>query len=218
MADEEETTPPEDAPAPEAPEDTSAPEAGTADETEGEAPAQDATASDADVTSEAPADDAPTQPAERLHPKERRRRARAAAAAAEAARPERSAEERQEERVARRRRKAVVRRAHRVKARDKARARRGEARETPARERQPGKQKTRQGIVVSDKAAKTITVRIDTTRRHPRYEKIVRTSRTLHAHDEKSEAGVGDTVIVRESRPISRSKRWRLVRVVEKAE
>jgi small subunit ribosomal protein S17 len=90
--------------------------------------------------------------------------------------------------------------------------------ETAAREHEPGKQKTRQGVVVSDKAAKTITVRIDMSRRHRRYEKIVRTSRTLHAHDESGEAGIGDTVIVRESRPLSRSKRWRLVRVVEKAE
>jgi small subunit ribosomal protein S17 len=129
-----------------------------------------------------------------------------------------SPEERQAERVAVRERKAAVRRVHRVKAREKARARKGDATEIPAREHQPGKPKTRQGIVVSDKAAKTITVRIDTSRRHRRYEKIVRTSRTLHAHDEQNEAGVGDTVIVRESRPLSRSKRWRLVQVVEKAE
>ncbi len=129
-----------------------------------------------------------------------------------------SPEERQAERVAVRERKAAVRRVHRVKAREKARARKGDATEIPAREHAPGKPKTRQGIVVSDKAAKTITVRIDTSRRHRRYQKIVRTSRTLHAHDEQNEAGVGDTVIVRESRPLSRSKRWRLVQVVEKAE
>ena len=72
--------------------------------------------------------------------------------------------------------------------------------------------------MVSSRAAKTITVRIDTTRRHRRYEKIVRTSGTLHAHDERGEAGIGDTVIVRESRPLSRTKRWRLVAIVEKAE
>ncbi|HUO70438.1 MAG TPA: 30S ribosomal protein S17 [Solirubrobacteraceae bacterium] len=78
-------------------------------------------------------------------------------------------------------------------------------------------QKTRQGVVVSDKADKTITVRIDVARRHRRYEKIVRTSNTLHAHDERNDAHVGDTVIVRESRPLSRTKRWRLVEVVERA-
>ena len=81
----------------------------------------------------------------------------------------------------------------------------------------PGKPKTRLGVVVSDAADKTITVRIDVTRRHPRYEKIVRTSSTLHAHDERNDAHSGDTVIVRESRPLSRTKRWRLVEVVERA-
>ena len=75
----------------------------------------------------------------------------------------------------------------------------------------------RQGIVVSDKADKTITVRIDTPRRHRRYEKIVRTSSTLHAHDEHNEAHAGDTVRVIESRPLSRTKRWRLVEVLERA-
>jgi small subunit ribosomal protein S17 len=72
-------------------------------------------------------------------------------------------------------------------------------------------------VVVSDAADKTITVRIDVTRRHPRYAKIVRTSSTLHAHDERNDAHSGDTVIVRESRPLSRTKHWRLVEVVERA-
>ncbi|MGB0092250.1 MAG: 30S ribosomal protein S17 [Solirubrobacteraceae bacterium] len=72
-------------------------------------------------------------------------------------------------------------------------------------------------MVVSDRADKTITVRIDIARRHRRYDKIVRTSRRLHAHDERNDAHIGDTVIVRESRPLSRSKHWRLVEVVERA-
>jgi small subunit ribosomal protein S17 len=80
-----------------------------------------------------------------------------------------------------------------------------------------GNPKVRQGIVVSDKADKTITVRIDVARRHRRYEKIVRTSGTVHAHDESNDAHIGDTVVVRECRPLSRSKRWRLVEVVERA-
>ncbi|HEY5430067.1 MAG TPA: 30S ribosomal protein S17 [Solirubrobacteraceae bacterium] len=78
-------------------------------------------------------------------------------------------------------------------------------------------QKVRQGVVVSDKADKTITVRIDTARRHRRYAKVVRTSRTLHAHDESNDAHIGDTVSVREARPLSRLKRWRLVDVIERA-
>ncbi|MEA2160410.1 MAG: small subunit ribosomal protein, partial [Solirubrobacteraceae bacterium] len=77
--------------------------------------------------------------------------------------------------------------------------------------------KTRQGVVVSAKPDKTISVRIDTARRHRTYKKIVRDSTTLHAHDERNEAHEGDTVRVVESRPLSRSKRWRLVEVVERA-
>ena len=65
--------------------------------------------------------------------------------------------------------------------------------------------------MVSDKADKTITVRIDLARQHRTYGKIVRTSSTLHAHDERNEANAGDTVRVVESRPLSRTKRWRLV-------
>jgi small subunit ribosomal protein S17 len=81
----------------------------------------------------------------------------------------------------------------------------------------PGTQKTRQGVVVSDKADKTITVRIDLSRRHRKYQKIVSTRTTLHAHDESNDAHTGDKVIIRECRPLSRSKRWRLVEVVERA-
>ena len=81
-----------------------------------------------------------------------------------------------------------------------------------------GVRKVRQGMVVSDKADKTITVRIDIARRHRRYEKIVRSSSTLHAHDENNDAHEGDTVRVIESRPLSRSKRWRLVDVVERCD
>ncbi|HEY5141999.1 MAG TPA: 30S ribosomal protein S17 [Solirubrobacteraceae bacterium] len=75
----------------------------------------------------------------------------------------------------------------------------------------------RQGIVVSDKADKTITVRIDTAKRHPRYQKIVRSTKSLHAHDERNDAHEGDTVRVVECRPMSRSKRWRLVEILERA-
>jgi small subunit ribosomal protein S17 len=128
-----------------------------------------------------------------------------------------SPEERQQFRDEERKRKAAMRRVERQRTRAKARTNRSEVTATAAREHQPGVQKVRQGIVVSDKADKTITVRIDTARRHRRYEKIVRTSRTLHAHDEGNAAHLGDTVIVREARPLSRTKRWRLVEVVQRA-
>ena len=88
---------------------------------------------------------------------------------------------------------------------------------TPPAERESVAAKTRQGIVVSNKGEKSITVRIDIARRHPTYEKVVRRSRTLHAHDERNEAGEGDTVRVIECRPMSRSKRWRLTDVLERA-
>jgi small subunit ribosomal protein S17 len=157
-------------------------------------------------------------PAEVVPPKERRARARAAKAAKTPRAPQRTPEERQHERATERRAKAQQRRVERQRARAKARSVGGPVlAPTAAREHAPSVQKTRQGVVVSDRADKTITVRIDTARRHRRYDKIVRTSRTLHAHDETNDAHIGDTVIVRESRPLSRSKRWRLVQVLERA-
>jgi small subunit ribosomal protein S17 len=72
-------------------------------------------------------------------------------------------------------------------------------------------------VVVSDRPDKTITVRVDIARQHRTYGKVVRTSSTLHAHDESNSAHIGDTVRVVESRPISRSKRWRLVEILERA-
>ena len=159
------------------------------------------------------------EPEEQLAPKERRRRARSTHTGE--ARPPRSAEERHAERIAERRRKAERRRARRLQERAKAAERRAAA---PAPEPLPpvhapveGRRRVRQGVVVSDKAEKTITVRIDVARRHRRYEKIVRSSSTLHAHDENNDAHEGDTVRVIESRPLSRSKRWALVDVLERA-
>src|SRR5947209_11348717 len=171
----------------------------------------------ADEATEAAAPQAQSEPVEVLAPKERRQRSRAARAARSKPRGPRTPEERQAERQAARRQKAAARRTERQRARAKAKATpSGEP--TPPREHAPGRQKTRQGIVVSDKADKTITVRIDSARRHRRYEKIVRTSATLHVHDERNDAHTGDTVVIRESRPLSRTKRWRLVSVVERAQ
>ncbi len=80
-----------------------------------------------------------------------------------------------------------------------------------------GRRKVRQGVVVSDKMGKTVIVEIKTLVRHPLYGKIIRRSTKFKVHDENNESGVGDTVEIMESRPISKEKRWRLVRVVEKA-
>jgi small subunit ribosomal protein S17 len=137
-----------------------------------------------------------------------------------AAGPSRTPEERAAERKELRRGKAAARTRRRHQERDKARAARADqpaAEATAPREHGPGRPKTRTGVVVSDKADKTITVRIEDARRHRRYEKIVRSTSTLHAHDESNDAHEGDRVTVVESRPLSRLKRWRLVEVLERA-
>jgi small subunit ribosomal protein S17 len=172
-----------------------------------------------EAAAESPAPPAPAEPVEQISPKERRRRARSTHSGE--ARPQRSPEDRQAERVATRRAKAIKRRARRLQERAKAAERRGSAPAAeplaPVHAPVEGSPKVRQGIVVSDRADKTITVRIDVARRHRRYEKIVRSSSTLHAHDENNDAGIGDVVRVIESRPLSRTKRWKLVDVLERA-
>jgi small subunit ribosomal protein S17 len=80
------------------------------------------------------------------------------------------------------------------------------------------RRKVRVGTVVSSKMDKTIVVRIDRTMKHPLYLKTVRTFSKLYAHDEKNDARVGDTVRVMETRPMSKSKRWRVVEIVERAQ
>lgn len=79
------------------------------------------------------------------------------------------------------------------------------------------RRKERRGVVVSDSMDKTITVRIDTTKAHRFYGKTVRRSQKLAVHDENNDAGVGDSVRVIETRPLSKKKRWRLAEIVEKA-
>ena len=79
------------------------------------------------------------------------------------------------------------------------------------------RRKTRVGVVVSDKRDKTITVEVTGSRRHPLYGKVVRSRARFHAHDEANSANVGDTVMIAETRPLSKTKRWRVVEVVERA-
>ena len=88
--------------------------------------------------------------------------------------------------------------------------------ERTAPEKVPGR-KERRGVVVSDAMDKTVVVRIDVAQKHERYGKVVRRSSKLHAHDEQNAAGVGDLVRVVETRPLSATKRWRLLEVLEKA-
>jgi small subunit ribosomal protein S17 len=127
--------------------------------------------------------------------------------------PQRSPEERARERSERRKLAGRRRSSYRQKRRGKG----GPGEGTPPAERRSAGRKVRQGRVVSNKADKTITVQIDVVRRHTQYEKIIRRSNTLHAHDERNEANQGDLVRVVETRPLSRTKRWRLVQVLERA-
>lgn len=89
--------------------------------------------------------------------------------------------------------------------------------ETPQAEVQRGRRKVRQGTVVSDRMTKTVVVAIKDTIRHPLYGKIVRRTTKFKAHDENDECRVGDIVEIMETRPLSREKRWRVSRIVEKA-
>lgn len=198
---------------PETPE-TEAPEAAVE-----ETPAADAAAPEAapeQETTEAAAEEAPApepkpEPVAQLTPKERKLASRARRGQRRPSSPE--------ERDALRKEKAKARARRRLQEREKAKAARTEIPEptAPTKEHGPGRPKVRQGIVVSDKADKTITVRVDSAKRHRKYQKIVRSSATLHAHDENNDAGAGDTVRVIESRPLSRTKRWRLVEILERA-
>jgi small subunit ribosomal protein S17 len=173
-----------------------------------EAPAAEEAAAEAPAAEEAPAE---PNPEDDLPWKERRRlqKSRRQPRKANPSDPE----ERKAQRAEARKRKATLRRKQRAAAKADHTPGTG----TPPAERESNAAKVRQGVVVSSKGDKSITVRIDIARRHRTYEKIVRSSTKLHAHDERNEAGEGDVVRVIETRPLSKTKRWRLVDVVEKA-
>jgi small subunit ribosomal protein S17 len=180
-----------------------APEADAGDAHVAESSSDDAPADEAEASEPSPEDDLPWK--ERLRLAKSRRPVRKALPS--------DPEERKALRAEERKRKSELRRKQRAAARAAHSAGTG----TPPAERESNAAKVRQGIVVSSKGDKSITVRIDIARRHRAYEKIVRSSTKLHAHDEKNEAGEGDVVRVIETRPLSKTKRWRLVDVVEKA-
>jgi small subunit ribosomal protein S17 len=183
-------------------------EAPAEDAVDEEAPAEDAV----EAATEAPAEAAVAGPG--VTRKAQRAEARHVETSKRAAR---TPEERHAERTADRKRKAAQRTRRREKAKAARPAERGPQKTASTAEHGPGRPKVRQGLVISDKADKTITVRIESARRHRRYEKIVRSSSTLHAHDEANDANAGDLVRIVESRPLSRLKRWRLVEVLERA-
>ena len=90
-------------------------------------------------------------------------------------------------------------------------------RHTPLTEVPRGRRKTVIGYVVSDKMEKTIVVELESRVQHPKYGKIIRTTTKVKAHDEDGTAGIGDRVTLMETRPLSATKRWRLVEILEKA-
>jgi small subunit ribosomal protein S17 len=184
----------------------------TPDTTEEQVTPAEAEATTAAPEAAAPEAAAPAEPVTPLTPKERKVASRARRGVRRGATPEERAESRKA--------KATARSRYRANKRAKVNAARGEAgpnKTASTSEHGPGAPKERLGTVVSAKADKTITVRIDTARRHRRYQKIVRSSTTLHAHDEANDANAGDTVRIIESRPLSATKRWRLVEILERA-
>ncbi len=102
-----------------------------------------------------------------------------------------------------------------ARARTEEQATSGDARATAGRER--GRRKERRGVVVSNAMDKTIVVRVESAKPDRRYKKVVRRSVKFHAHDERNEANVGDLVRIVETRPLSKTKTWRLAEVVEQA-
>ena len=81
-----------------------------------------------------------------------------------------------------------------------------------------GRRKVREGYVVSDKMDKTVVVEVEDRVKHRLYDKVMRRSRKLYAHDENNECGIGDRVLLMETRPLSATKRWRIVEILEKAQ
>jgi small subunit ribosomal protein S17 len=164
------------------------------------------------VTPDPPAAEAPASPAA---PK-RVRKPRAPKAAAVEAAPAEPAPP-PEEPSARAPRGVKPKRPAPAPKRAKTRSERGTYLRTPATPRPQRARRERRGVVVSAAGDKTITVRVDMTMAHPKYQKIMRHSVKLRAHDEQNQAQAGDTVRVAECRPVSKTKRWRLVEVVEVA-
>jgi small subunit ribosomal protein S17 len=156
---------------------------------------------------------APAEPEVKLHPKEARKLARRTHSGD--AKPARTDEERQADRVTLRKQNAAARTRRRGQERAKAVPSGNPG--TPKPEHGEGRKLVRTGTVVSAKPDKTITVRIDVARRHRKYKKIVRSSSKIHVHDQNNDANEGDVVRVIESRPLSATKRWNLVEVVERA-
>jgi small subunit ribosomal protein S17 len=172
--------------------------------TEEETPAEEA-APEAQVSEEAPAEEAPAEEAEA--PAEETE-----APAGEEAAPQPAAEVKKK----RKRMPRSQRHTHAKPKRERPAERKPIVR-TPKPEAERGRRQERRGVVVSSAMDKTIVVKVDTIKAHPRYKKVVRRSVKFHAHDEQNSANVGDVVRIVETRPLSKTKHWRLAEVLEVA-
>jgi small subunit ribosomal protein S17 len=164
-----------------------------------EAPAGEETSPEAPAADAAPEDSTPEEPA----PEE---------AAPEEAAPPAAAEKRKR----RKRLPRSERHKHSKPVRERP-AQRKPITRLPKPEADRGRRQERRGVVVSSGMDKTIVVKVDTIKSHPRYKKVVRRSTKFHAHDPENQANVGDVVRIVETRPISKTKNWRLAEVVEAA-
>jgi small subunit ribosomal protein S17 len=218
MADKKKTEEtPEETPVDEAAAEQAAPEA-QAVEAEApaaeETPAAEAEAPEAPVAEEAPAEEpAPEVPAEATE-EAPVTDAEAAEAPAEEGTPQPAAVSEKKKKQKRPPRAERRRRSKPVRERP---AERKPITRTSKPEAERGRRQERRGVVVSSAMDKTIVVKVDTIKAHPRYKKVVRHSSKFHAHDEQNSANVGDIVRIIETRPLSKSKHWKLVQIVEAA-
>jgi small subunit ribosomal protein S17 len=178
-----------------------------------EPPADEAAAEQAapevQATEEAPAEEAPSE--EPAPAEEAEAPAEEAEVPAEEAAPPPAAEKKKRKRLPR-----SERHKHSKPARERPAERKPITR-TPKPVSERGRRQERRGVVVSSAMDKTIVVKVDTIKAHPRYKKVVRRSIKFHAHDEENSANVGDIVRIVETRPLSKTKHWKLVQVVEAA-
>jgi small subunit ribosomal protein S17 len=180
----------------------------TTEQPVGEAAAEQAAPEAQAVEEEAPAADVPEEAAEEAPATE----AEAAEAPSEEAAPQPAAEVKKK----RKRLPRSQRHKHTKPVRERSAERKPLTR-TPKPESERGRRQERRGVVVSNAMDKTIVVKVDTIKAHPRYKKVVRRSVKFHAHDEQNSANVGDVVRIVETRPLSKTKHWKLVQIVEAA-
>ncbi len=179
------------------------------EETQAEAPSEDAPVAETPEAAEAPAEEAPAEEAPAEEPV-----AEAPAAEEPAAEPEPPAVSQPKKKFKRLPR--ALRHKHSKPGRERPATRKPITR-IPKPDGELGRRQERRGVVVSDKGDKTIVVKVEMIKAHPKYKKVVRSSNKLHAHDEQNSAGIGDVVRIVETRPLSKTKHWRLAEIVEKA-